>query len=118
MPEPRSANFCPSRTGIVAFAHAEVVNGASVHMQFRRDARRETDNADALRINAPLLGFAAHEPDGPLSVLKRTPGRFALGFTRAARHPILEDNAGHANGVEPVGDLLAFQLPVEIPIAS
>ena len=81
-------------------------------------ARREADHADALRIDAPLLGLAAHQADGPLGILERASGRLAFGLVGAARHPVLEDDAGHALRIQPGRDLLAFQFPVEVPVAA
>src|SRR5207237_5823901 len=81
-------------------------------------ACREADHADALWINAPLLGFTAYQTDGSLSILERAPGRLALGIIGAARHAVLEDDPGHALRIEPGCDLLAFQLPEEVPVAA
>ena len=41
-----------------------------------------------------------------------------FGLVGAARHAVLEDDAGHADRVQPGGDLLAFQLPVQVPVAA
>src|SRR5581483_1506087 len=53
--------------------------------KYQMAARREADHADALGIDAPLLGLAAHQADGALRVLERTPGRLALWLVGAAR---------------------------------
>src|SRR5207249_3978061 len=70
-------------------------------------ARRETDHADALGIDTPLLGVAAYQADGPLSILKRTTGRLPFRLIGAARHPVLEENSGDALRSQPGSDLLA-----------
>src|SRR5262249_17097330 len=48
-------------------------------------ARRESNDADSLRIDAPLLGPAPYQADGPLSILERAPGGLSLGLIAAAR---------------------------------
>ena len=81
-------------------------------------ACRETDHPDPLRADTPLRGFAPHQADGPLGILQRTPGRLALGSScrRGTRYlrmmPVTPSEFSHA------GDFLAFQLPVEVPIAA
>src|SRR5262249_20752677 len=72
----------------------------------------------ALRVDAPLPGLAAYQADGPLGILEGAAGRLAPGLVGAAWHPVLEDDAGHALRIEPGRDLLAFQLPVEVPVAA
>src|SRR5256885_11110087 len=81
-------------------------------------ARRETHDTDSLRMDAPFSGSAPHQADRPLGVLQRASSGFALGLIGAARHAVLEDDAGRANRVQPVRDFLAFELPVEFPIAA
>src|SRR5262245_28671430 len=81
-------------------------------------ARRETHRPDALWIDAPLFGFAPHQTDCPLGVLKWASSRLTFGFIGAARHAVFEDDAGYANRVQPGRDFLAFQLPVEVPVAA
>src|SRR5688572_11006204 len=80
--------------------------------------RRETDDADAPGIDAPLASSAAHQADGALRILKRAPGRFAFGFIGTARHAVFQDNACDANGIEPGSDFFAFELPKKVPIAA
>src|ERR1017187_10717709 len=38
---------------------------------------RETHDADLLRMELPLAGFAAHQADGPLGILERAASRLA-----------------------------------------
>src|SRR2546425_13193222 len=81
-------------------------------------ARRETHDADSFWFDAPFPCSAPDQTDGPLRVRKRASSGFALGLIGAARHTILEDDAGHANRVQPGRDFLAFQFPVEIPVTA
>src|SRR5262249_18857475 len=81
-------------------------------------ARREARNADALGINAPVLGFAAHQADRPLGVLERAAGRYAFGLIRPPRHAVLEDDPGHAQRIQPRRHLFAFQFPIQVPISA
>src|SRR5260370_1715456 len=81
-------------------------------------AGRETNDADSLRIDSPIFSLAPDQADGPLGILKRASGWFALGLAGTARHPVFENDAGHAQRIEPRRDFLAFQLPVEIPVAA
>ena len=79
-------------------------------------ARRKTDDADSA--DAPFPGFAPHQTDGPLGVLEGATSGFTLGLIGTSRHPVLEDDPGHTKRVQPFSDFLAFELPVEIPIAA
>src|SRR5579884_881839 len=81
-------------------------------------ARGETDNANAFGIDVPLFGFAAHEADRALGILEGTPGRLVFGFIGPSRHAIFEDDSRHALRSQPGSDLLAFQLPIEVPVAA
>src|ERR1051325_11253354 len=81
-------------------------------------AGREAHHADALGMEAPFASLAPYQADGPLGILERAPGRFPFRLIRAARHPIFENDASHTNRVQPGRDFLAFQLPVEIPVAA
>src|SRR5712691_2050549 len=47
-------------------------------------AGRETDHADTIGSNAPLLGPAAYQANGTLRILERSAGRFTLGLVGAA----------------------------------
>src|SRR5262249_16838013 len=78
----------------------------------------EADDADALGVDAPLLGLAADQADGPLGVLQRPAGRLAPGVVGAARHAVFQDDAGDAERVQPGGDLLALELPEQVPVAA
>src|SRR5439155_19344006 len=69
-------------------------------------------------IDAPFTGLAPYQADGPLSILERATGRFALGLIGPAWHPVLEDHASDANRIQPASDFFAFQLPVQVPIAA
>jgi hypothetical protein len=74
-----------------------------------------------VRNGGPLLGVEGPLPnpaDGPLCVLERAPGRLALGLVGPARRPVLEEDAGHDEGIEPGGSLFAFLLPVEDPVTA
>ena len=81
-------------------------------------ASREANDADALRVDAPFGGATAEQAHGALRILKGTPGRFAFDVVRPPRHAILENDAGHTDGVEPGRDLLTLEFPIEIPIAA
>ena len=43
---------------------------------------------------------------------------FTLDVIGAAWHPILEQDAGYADRIEPGGDFLAFELPPEVVVAA
>src|SRR5947207_2136346 len=86
--------------------------GARLRRNGQLAARRESHNADSPWMDAPFPGSAPHQTDGPLRVLERASGWFLFGFTGAARHAVLEDDAGHANRVQPFSDFLTFELPV------
>src|SRR5262245_31117946 len=82
-------------------------------------SRRKADDADALGIDAPLLGLAAHQADGALRILEWAPGRvFTWGVIGAAWHPVLEQNAGYADRVEPGGNFLPLKLPPEVVVTA
>src|SRR5262249_4271653 len=82
-------------------------------------SRRKADDADAPGIDAPLLGLAAHQADRALRVLEWTPGRvLTCDVIGTAWHPVLEQNPGHADRVEPGGDFLALKLPPEVVVAA
>src|SRR6266568_1437033 len=78
----------------------------------------EADYANALRVKAPLASLAAHQADCPLGILEWPPCRLPLHVIGSPRHPVLQDDAGDAARVQPGSDLLAFQLPVQIPVAG
>src|SRR5207237_7936947 len=75
-------------------------------------AGRETPNADSRRIDVPLLGAGAHRANRSLSVLQGRRMMIARGDA------ILEHKAGHADRVNPFGDLLAFVVDGEKSIAA
>src|SRR5207249_938655 len=60
-------------------------------------ARRKTHDPDSLGMDAPFPCSAPNQADGPLRVRERAPGGFALRLIGAARNPIFEDDAGHAD---------------------
>jgi hypothetical protein len=64
------------------------------------------------------LAVGVAPADGALGVLERPPGRLALDIVGPARDTVLEDDPGHALCIQPGGDFLAFQLPVEVPVAA
>src|SRR5262249_19791591 len=94
-------------------ALVEVRRGGNCEMA----SRRKADDADALRVDAPFLGLAAHEAHGALRVLEWTPGRvFTWGIIGTSWHAVLQQNAGYADRVEPGGDFLALKLPPEVMV--
>src|SRR5687768_799139 len=80
--------------------------------------RRKPDDADALRVDAPLLGPAAHQADRALRILEGAAGRFTFAVVGPPRHAVLQNDSGDADGIEPGSDFLAFKLPVKIPITA
>ena len=60
------------------------------------------DHTDALRIYAKFFCAMAHQTERTLDILQRP--------ILLLRHPILEQHAGDADGVQPLADLSAFQL--------
>ena len=81
-------------------------------------ARREADDADPLRVDAPFRRPAADQANRALGVELRAQRRLALDLAGTPRASVLEDDAGHAPGVQPGRHLLAFELPVEVPVAA
>src|SRR5262245_47600038 len=82
-------------------------------------SRRKADDADALGIDAPLLGLAAHQADGALRILEWAPSRvFTWDVVGAAWHPVLEQDAGYADRIEPSGNFLTLKLPPEVVVAA
>src|SRR5262249_37326185 len=81
-------------------------------------ARRKPDYADPLGIDAPILGFAPDQADSSLIILHRPFGRLFFGLSGPARHPLLEDDAGHADRIRPGRDLFSLQFPIEIPVTA
>src|SRR5207247_6099669 len=75
-------------------------------------------DTDALRIDAPLFGFAANKANSPLRILKGAARRLSFGFIRAARDPVLENDSSDTDGIEPGRDFLSFQLPIKIPVPA
>src|SRR5512137_2667969 len=80
--------------------------------------RGETGDADSHGIDAPLPGFVPYQADGPLGILERAARRLSFRLIGPTRHSVLEDDASHAQRIQPGSDLLAFQLPVEVPVTS
>ena len=73
-------------------------------------AGREAENADAVRVDAPFCRVMAGEPNGALSVLKSG----AIEVYRVTPwNPILEHDCRDSDGVEPLCDLGAFEIPGE-----
>src|SRR5262249_28500311 len=61
---------------------------------------------------------AAHEADSTLRVRERAGGWFRLVLAGPARAPVLQDDAGHADRVEPLRHLGAVQVPEEGMVAA
>src|SRR5438093_13178812 len=79
---------------------------------------READHPDPLRVDSPFRGAAADEADGPLGVEQRAQGRLASDITRTPRYTVLEDDAGHAERVQPRRHFLSLELPIKIPVPA
>ena len=86
--------------------------------QRKMAACRKADDADPFRVDSPLSGLAPYQADGALSIQQRASGRLGFHLVGLPRHAVLEDDAGDALRIQPGGDLLAFQLPEEVPIAA
>ena len=67
----------------------------------------EAENADAVRIDVPLRGMGADNPEGPLGILE---GGRGLGIGAGIGHAVFEQDAGDAGGVEPVAHFRAFEV--------
>ena len=76
---------------------------------------RKAEDADPVRIDVPFRGMLAHDAKGALRVLQGG-GRF--GIRACVGHAIFYEDAGDADGVEPVADLGAFEIDGEDLIAS
>lgn len=77
--------------------------------------RAETEQADTLRIEAPVLGMLADQGDGFGGILNRF---FMRSGLIAGRSSIFEQDAGDAEGVQPFADLRAFMNGGEKDVAS
>src|SRR5262249_9127062 len=78
----------------------------------------EADEADALRVDAPLLCTSADQADSALGVQQWAERWFALHVPGAPRAAVLEDDARHALRIQPRGDFLAFKFPEEIVVPA
>jgi len=78
----------------------------------------ETDHADLPRIDAPLPGLAANQTQRTLGILEGTRSGQGLVLPRPARATVLDDDAGHADRVEPLRHLGAVQVPKEVVVAA
>ena len=68
---------------------------------------RETEHADAVRINVPLDGVGADDPDGALGILER--GRVG-GIGSGVGHAIFDQHAADASRVQPVAHLSPLEV--------
>ncbi len=57
--------------------------------------------------------LAAHQAHGPLAILES-----GLRILHAARHAVFEDDARHADGAAPLGDVFAFHVEGKKPIRA
>src|SRR5262249_8768495 len=69
-------------------------------------------------IDAPFLGLAADEAHSALRVLERARGRQSLLLPGPPWAAVFDDDAGHPDGVEPLGDFLAMNVPIEGMVAA
>jgi hypothetical protein len=89
--------------GVVAEDHSEMRAGG------------EAEDADAVGIDVPLGGVGAGDAHGLLRVFEVSR---VLGIVIGEGNAILDQHAGHADGVEPRADLGAFEVIGEDAIAS
>ena len=75
----------------------------------------EADDADFVGVDVPLGGVGAGDADGLLGVL-HVLGVF--GEAAAFGDSVFDGDAGDADGVEPVADLGAFEVPSEVVVAA
>ena len=73
----------------------------------------EAEHPDLRGIDVELLGPTTNEPDRALGVDEGDLRGRVLGVFGAARHPVLEDERGHPDGVQPGRDFFAFEVPGE-----
>ena len=67
---------------------------------------RESEHADAMRINVPLGGVGPDHSERALGILKSSR---RLGIRSGVGHTIFEQNAIDAHGVQPLANLGAFE---------
>ena len=74
----------------------------------------EADDADAMRVQMPLRGMSASDPHGLLRVLQVSGvSGIVAGLARRLRNAVLDQNAGHADRVQPLAGVSAFGVPGE-----
>ena len=77
--------------------------------------RRETNDADSLRIDLQLCRVSAHQPHGALRILQRYTMAIGPAFAWQA---IAQHGGGDARGIEALGDLQAIVLDREEAVAA
>ena len=75
----------------------------------------KAEDADAIGIDVPLGGVRADDAEGALRVLQGG-GRFRIGA--GVGHAVFHQDAGDADGVEPVADFGAFEIDGEDVVAA
>src|SRR5579883_39576 len=91
------------------------VGGCRTHQM---SASGEANHADSLGVKSPFLCLAAHEAHRTLCIFERTGGRHVLFVTGSAWATILQNDPRHADGVEPRGHILAFEVPSQIVVSA
>ena len=95
-----------------------VVVGVGAEEDGEVAAGGEADDADAVGVDVPLGGVGAGEAHGLLGVFEvGGVGGVVAGFA-SGWDAVFDEQAGHAEGVEPVAGVDAFAVPGEADVAS
>ena len=72
-------------------------------------ARGEAKDADAMRINFPFGGVKSGQAKSALGVLERGDIKFLIWA--GGGNAVFEQHAGHADGIQPIANFRAFEVP-------
>ncbi len=96
-----------------------VVVGMGAEEDGEISAGGEAHNADVGGVDVPVGSVGAGEPHGLLRVFEvRGIGGIVAGFAERLGNAVLDEDAGDADGVEPVAGVESFTVPGENLVAS
>src|SRR5262249_9582468 len=81
-------------------------------------ACREADHTDAIRIDSPFRGLAANQTHGSLGVFQRPGRRLALPVAGPSGASVFENDPGHAERIQPLGDFSPFLVPSQVVVPA
>src|SRR5262249_27642183 len=101
--------------GVYWIVHSLVEVGGCRQCQVA--ACRESDHADAGRIDAPFRRAVAYDADRSLSVEQWTKRWFATNIARPPGHTVLENDPSRADRIQPYCHFLSLELPKQIVVS-